>query len=134
MDMPMTEQSEKILISLAKRGDMAAFEQLVLAHEKRVYNIALRMAGSSEDAKDISQEVFLKVFRSIPNFDERAAFSTWIYRITVNACIDEMRKRKGKPSLSLEQEMQNEEGAWALQIADERETPVEALMRQEKHR
>ena len=46
----MTEQSEKILISLAKRGDMAAFEQLVLAHEKRVYNIALRMAGSSEDA------------------------------------------------------------------------------------
>ena len=88
MDMPMTEQSEKILISLAKRGDMAAFEQLVLAHEKRVYNIALRMAGSSEDAKDISQEVFLKVFRSIPSFDERAAFSTWIYRITVNACID----------------------------------------------
>ena len=69
MDMPMTEQSEKILISLAKRGDMSAFEQLVLAHEKKVYNIALRMAGSSEDAKDISQEVFLKVFRSIPNFE-----------------------------------------------------------------
>ena len=134
MDMPMTEQSEKILISLAKRGDMAAFEQLVLAHEKRVYNIALRMAGSSEDAKDISQEVFLKVFRSIPSFDERAAFSTWIYRITVNACIDEMRKRKGRTSLSLEQEMQNEEGAWALQIADERETPEEALLRQEKQR
>ena len=134
MDMPMTEQSEKILISLAKRGDMAAFEQLVLAHEKRVYNIALRMAGSSEDAKDISQEVFLKVFRSIPSFDERAAFSTWIYRITVNACIDEMRKRKGRTSLSLEQEMQNEEGAWALQIADERETPEEVLLRQEKQR
>lgn len=134
MDMPMAEQSEKILVSLAKRGDMTAFEQLVLAHEKRVYNVALRMSGSSEDAKDISQEVFLKAFRNIRNFDERAAFSTWIYRITVNACIDEMRKRKGKPSLSLEHEMQDEEGAWALQIADEHETPEEALLRREKQR
>lgn len=134
MDMPMTEQSEKILVSLAKRGDLSAFEQLVLAHEKMVYHIALRMLANSEDAKDISQEAFLKAYRNMQNFDERAAFSTWIYRITVNACIDEMRRRKGKPSVSLEREMQDEEGAWALQVADERETPEEALLRRERQR
>lgn len=134
VDMLMAEQSGKILVSLAKRGDMQAFEHLVLAHEKMVYNIALRMFGNSEDAKDISQEVFLKVYRNMRNFDERAAFSTWIYRITVNSCIDEMRRRKGKTNVSLEQEMQNEEGAWALQVADERETPEQALLRQEKQR
>lgn len=134
MDMPLTEQSEKILVSLAKRGDMPSFEQLVLAHEKMVYHVALRMLGSSEDAKDISQEAFLKAYRSMQSFDERAAFSTWIYRITVNACIDEMRRRKGKQSVSLEREMENEEGAWALQLADERETPEQALLRREKQR
>lgn len=134
VDMPMTEQSEKILVSLAKRGDMASFEQLVLAHEKMVYNIALRMFANSEDAKDVSQEVFLKVYRNLQRFNERASFSTWVYRITVNACIDEMRRRKGKPGVSLEQEMQNEEGAWALQVADERETPEQALLRREKQR
>lgn len=134
MDTPMTEQSEKILVSLAKRGDMSSFEQLILAHEKMVYHVALRIFGNAEDAKDFSQEAFLKAYRNIQKFDERASFSTWIYRITVNACIDEMRKRKGKPSVSLEQEMENEDGAWALQVADERETPEEALLRREKQR
>ncbi len=125
------EQGSKLLISRAKQGDMAAFEMLVEQHEKIVYNVTLRMMNHSEDAKDISQEVWVKAFRSIANFDERSAFSTWIYRIAVNTCIDEMRKRKGKQSFSLDQELEDEEGTWKYEVADDGETPEESLLRKE---
>lgn len=107
----MTDQNEARLVKRAKQGDMHAFEELILQHEKIVYNVALRMMNHSEDAKDISQEVFLKAYRNIGNFDERSQFSTWIYRITANTCIDEMRKRKGRQSFSLEEELESEEGS-----------------------
>lgn len=126
------EQGNKILISKAKQGDMAAFEELILQHEKIVYNVALRMMNHSEDAKDISQEVFIKAYRNITNFDERSTFSTWIYRITVNTCIDEMRKRKGKRNLSLDNELEDEEGTWKQEVADEGDTPEESLIRKEE--
>ena len=76
------------LIRRAAAQDAAAFEQLMLLHQKPVYNICYRMAGNAEDALDLSQEVFLKAYRNIGNFDERSQFSTWIYRITANTCID----------------------------------------------
>lgn len=128
----MTDLKERDLIRKAKQGDMHAFEELILKHEKIVYNLALRMMNHSEDAKDISQEVFLKAYRSLCNFDERSAFSTWLYRITHNTCIDEMRKRKGKQSYSLEEELENEEGSMQRQIADEGDTPEESLLREEQ--
>lgn len=128
----MTDLKEKDLIRKAKQGDMHAFEELILKHEKIVYNVALRMMNHGEDAKDISQEVFLKAYRSLSNFDERSAFSTWLYRITHNTCIDEMRKRKGKQSYSLEEELENEEGSMQRQIADEGDTPEESLLREEQ--
>lgn len=125
------EQGSKLLISRAKQGDMAAFEMLVVQHEKIVYNVTLRMMNHSEDAKDISQEVWVKAYRSIANFDERSAFSTWIYRIAVNTCIDEMRKRKGKQSISLDNELEDEDGTWKYQVADDGDTPEESLLRKE---
>ena len=128
----MTDRKEKDLIRKAKAGDMLAFEELILQHEKIVYNLAFRMLNHSEDAKDISQEVFLKAYRSLGNFDERSQFSTWLYRITHNTCIDEMRKRKGKQSYSLEEELENEEGSMQRQIADAGDTPEESLLRGEQ--
>lgn len=128
----MTDHGEKALIQKAKQGDLTAFEELILKHEKIVYNVALRMMNHSEDAKDISQEVFLKAYRNIANFDERSAFSTWLYRITTNTCIDEMRKRKGRQSYSLEEELENEDGTMQRQIADEGDTPEESLLREER--
>ena len=128
----MTDLKERDLIRRAKQGDMLAFEELILKHEKIVYNLALRMMNHGEDAKDISQEVFLKAYRSLSNFDERSAFSTWLYRITHNTCIDEMRKRKGKQSFSLEEELEHEEGSMQRQIADEGYTPEESLLRAEQ--
>ena len=128
----MTDLKEKELIQNAKQGDLHAFEELILKHEKIVYNVALRMMNHSEDAKDISQEVFLKAYKHIVNFDERSAFSTWLYRITTNTCIDEMRKRKGKQSYSLEEELENEDGSMQRQIADEGDTPEESILREEQ--
>ncbi len=128
----MTDLKERELIRKAKQGDMLAFEELILQHEKIVYNVALRMMNHSEDARDISQEVFLKAYRSLGNFDERSAFSTWLYRITHNTCIDEIRKRKNKQTYSLEEELESDEGSMQRQIADEGDTPEESLIREEK--
>ena len=120
------------LIRRAAAQDAAAFEQLMLLHQKPVYNICWRMAGNAEDALDLSQEVFLKAYRNIGNFDERSQFSTWIYRITANTCIDEMRKRKGRQSFSLEEELEGEEGSMQRQVADAGETPEESMLREEQ--
>ncbi len=128
----MTDLNEKDLIRKAKQGDMLAFEELILKHEKIVYNLALRMMNHSEDAQDIAQEVFLKVYRSLANFDERSAFSTWLYRITHNTCIDEMRKRKGKQTYSLEEDLESEDGSMQRQVADAGDTPEESLLRAEQ--
>ena len=128
----MTDLQERDLIRKAKQGDMLAFEELILKHEKIVYNLALRMMNHSEDAMDISQEVFLKAYRSLANFDERSAFSTWLYRITHNTCIDEIRKRKGKQTYSLEEDLESEDGSMQRQVADAGDTPEESLMRKEE--
>lgn len=119
------------LVHLAKKGDMYAFEQLLLRHEKIVYHIVLRMMGESEAVEDLSQDVFLKVYRHLPQFDEKSAFSTWIYRIVVNTCIDEMRKRKGKQTYSLEAEIEATDGSYQRQFADHGDTPEQSMLRQE---
>lgn len=86
------------LLRAAKAGDMAAFEQLVRLHERRVLSIAWRMLGDLDDAKDAAQDVFLRLYRFLPRFDERREFSHWLYRMTVNVCRDAARRRRrGEP-------------------------------------
>lgn len=77
----------------ARRGDTVAFDDLVIRYQDRVFNMSYRMLGNREDAMDVSQEVFVTVFRSIGRFQERARFGTWLYRIIVNRCRDELRRR-----------------------------------------
>ncbi len=93
----MTPKEEKTLVSRAKKGEMDAFEALVSAYERRVYVLALRSSGSEEDAKDIAQEVFLRIYRSIGNFRGESGFSTWVYRITMNICVDHARRGSAAP-------------------------------------
>ena len=76
--------NERLLLKRAKKGDVDAFEQLIEKYQKKVYNIALKMLGNKEDAYDMSQEVFIRVYRSIDKFKEQASLSTWIYKITTN--------------------------------------------------
>ncbi|HEX5137130.1 MAG TPA: sigma-70 family RNA polymerase sigma factor [Planctomycetota bacterium] len=81
------------LVARARDGDRAAFDELVLRHEDRVFNMALRMLGNADDALDLAQEVFLSAYRALKGFESKALFSTWLYRVTVNHCRDEMRRR-----------------------------------------
>jgi len=88
----------------AKNGDIDAFEEIVKTYEKKIYNLALRYVGNSEDAYDVSQEVFIRVYKSINSFKEESSFSTWIYRVAVNICIDHMRKSKKSNTVSMTRE------------------------------
>ena len=100
----MTENMDVYLAGKAAKGDVDAFETLIMKYEKTIYNIALRMMTSPEDAKDVSQNVLIKIYNNISRFKGDSLFSTWIYRITVNTCIDEIRKNKRKSEISMDEE------------------------------
>lgn len=82
------------LVRAAAGGDEDAFAQLVALHEKKVYNLALRMCGDPEDAWDAAQEAFLSAWRGLPSFRGEAGFSTWLYRLASNAAIDQLRRNR----------------------------------------
>ena len=88
---------ERSLIEGMARGDRAAFQEFVELYKKKVYFLALDMVGNAIDAEDISQEVFLKVFRSFATFRKGAKLSSWLYRVTYNASIDHLRRKKFVP-------------------------------------
>jgi RNA polymerase sigma-70 factor (ECF subfamily) len=89
------ERSSEIeLIRAAQRGDSDAFEQLVRAHDHAVLRMAYNLLHSEEDARDVYQEVFLRVYRNLSKFRFDCSFKTWLYRIVSNLCLDQLRKRK----------------------------------------
>lgn len=90
------------LIKKARRGDGRAFSMLIENHERFVFNVVYRITGNAEDARDVSQEAFIKAFKNFESYDESSAFSTWLYRIAVNTAIDYIRKRKKENSISFE--------------------------------
>jgi RNA polymerase sigma-70 factor (ECF subfamily) len=94
---------EQALISASKSGDAAALDELVRAHQGRVYGFAMRMCRNVEDAKDILQETFLGMIRSLREFREESKFSTWLYRIAANACLK--KRRLGVHDPTPEQEL-----------------------------
>ena len=96
------ERNEQKLIERASGGDPAAFNQLMAMHEKRMYAVALRMFANREDAQDCLQEAMLRIYRAIGGFKGQSSFSTWVYRITMNTCLDELRRKKNRPSTSLD--------------------------------
>ena len=114
--------NEKALVQQAKAGDRNAFAALVSAYEGKIYNLALRYLGNREDAMDASQEVFLRVFRFLPGFQEESGFSTWIYRIGVNVCKDMLVKRNKRNELSLELP-DDEDDYRTVEVSDERYDP-----------
>lgn len=98
---------EKI-IDRALNGEINAYEKIVFEYERKVYNIAFRMFKNKTDAEDMAQEVFIKIYQKLNLFNFKSSFSTWIYRITVNTCLDEIRKRKREKNISLESDYQKE--------------------------
>lgn len=118
----MVERQEELeLVRCAKDGDAHAFEELVKLHQNRVYNLALRMSGNAEDALDLSQETFLRIYKALPLFKEQSAFSTWVYSIASNVCIDFIRKQNKLKTVSLSQEAENDSPSF--EIPDNRYHP-----------
>ncbi|HLH38285.1 MAG TPA: RNA polymerase sigma factor [Bryobacteraceae bacterium] len=91
---PSLELDEAALIRAAQDGDHAAFEQLVRAYDQGVLRLAMNLLRSPEDAHDVYQEAFLRVYRNLHAFRFDCSFHTWLFRIVTNLCLDQMRKRK----------------------------------------
>jgi RNA polymerase sigma-70 factor (ECF subfamily) len=90
---------DRELVRRAQAGDKEAFEELVRRHQNRVFAVAGGILRRREDVEDVAQQVFIKAYFSLKRFDQRAAFSTWLYKITVNECWDLLRKKKVRPLL-----------------------------------
>ena len=90
----MNKEPDEVLVKRAKEKDQKAFEELVSRYEGKVYGLAYRMMGNREDAADVLQETFLDVHKSLANFREESKFSTWLYRITVNTCLNKRKSLK----------------------------------------
>jgi len=154
-DQPEAE-FERSLIRRAQRGDRAAFDALVRRYDQEVLRMALRIVRSVEEAQDLYQEAFLKVYRSIGRFRLEAKFSTWLYRVVMNVCLDHLRRQKSRneaqmpenedgqpdfvqtipeerPVLNPERALQAQEIGSRLQLAMERLSPRERMVFELKH-
>lgn len=118
---------EKALIERCKRGDMGAFNDLVRKYEKQVYNFAYRLTGNYDDANDVAQDAFVRVFNAIGTFRGDASFSTWLFRITTNVFLDERKRAKAHPQTSLDEYMTLDESTVARQVEDPSPSPEAVL-------
>lgn len=118
----LQRDDDRELVRLAKGDDREAFELLVKRHQSRVFAVASGILRNKEDVEDVAQQVFVKAYFSLKRFDQRAAFSTWLYKITVNECWDVLRKKKSRP-LYFEAEL-SEEQARKYKASEDAESPV----------
>lgn len=114
--------SDNELVKKAQKGDRAAFDELVVRHRKRIYETACHMVRNHETAEEIAQEAFLRAFRSLHTFQGKASFTTWLYRITMNLCINELNKTR----ILLNADMP--------EAGQEFISPAENLVEQERHK
>ncbi len=122
-------EEEKILIARAQEGDPVAFEQLIADYQKRIFSIAYRLAGNIAEAEDMTQEVLIKVFKNLNKFEGKSKFSTWLYRVATNTCLDQSKRNRRYAAYSIDQELETEDGSIVSEIADEAPTPEEAAER-----
>jgi len=95
-------RSDEELVEACLAGEASAFDLLVARWEDKIRGAAFRLLGSDDEARDVAQEAFLKAYRALPGFKREARFSSWLYQIAVNLCRDRLRRRRGRPTVSLE--------------------------------
>ena len=125
----MSEQAgEGRLIEACQRGDREAFRELFEAHKDRVWTVALRFTGDESAARDVTQQVFLKLFTSIAGFRQESNFKTWLYRLVANECMDEFRKRRRLVPLDFFRSAsgdERDEDCGAIEPKDWRQEPLQ---------
>jgi RNA polymerase sigma-70 factor (ECF subfamily) len=124
---------EARLARLARKGDQHAFAELVGLYKDKIYHLAYRMLNNRHEAEDIVQETFLRVYTNLDRYDPSQKFSTWLYRIGTNLCIDRLRKRK--PGFSLDAELSDSDGSdgYSLLPAQGRTPESELLLSEMQH-
>ncbi|WP_328597361.1 sigma-70 family RNA polymerase sigma factor [Heliobacterium mobile] len=115
----------KSLVMRAQKGDLSAFEQLVLAYQSRIYSLALNLTSNADDAQDLSQEVFIRAYSALGTFRLEADFGTWLHRIAVNTWINMQRKHKKVTYISLDEPVHNGESDMSREVAAATERPDE---------
>jgi RNA polymerase sigma-70 factor (ECF subfamily) len=105
----MPEADDYTLIRQSIEGNMVAFEELVYRYDKQVLSIATNFMGNREDAKDIYQEVFLRVYRALPHFEFRSSFPTWLHKIVTNVCLTQRSRRRRHLHASLDEVLPGQE-------------------------
>ncbi len=119
----MIEAEERLIIERCKRGDHKAFDSLVRAYEKRVYNFAYRLCSNYDEANDVCADTFLRVFQAIHLFRGNPNFSTWLFRIVINVYLDRRKRARNKQHLSLQEYIDLEESSLVRQVEDPSPTP-----------
>jgi RNA polymerase sigma-70 factor (ECF subfamily) len=118
---------ESRLVKLARGGDRGAFAELVHFYKDKLFHLAYRMLGQYQEAEDVVQDTFIRVYKNLDRYDDTLKFSTWIYRIATNLCIDKLRKRKS--GYSLDAEVQDGEGTdWYSTLATKDKGPEDELV------
>ncbi|MBS1815963.1 MAG: sigma-70 family RNA polymerase sigma factor [Acidobacteria bacterium] len=127
IETPGTEEvhPDVALVERAKGGDQAAFEQLVRQYDRPIFRTAMHITQNREDAEDITQDVFLKAYNKLDQFQGNSKFSTWLTRIAVNESLMRLRKRKTSRTVSMDQQMETEEGSIPRDFADWSPNPEE---------
>jgi RNA polymerase sigma-70 factor (ECF subfamily) len=109
---------ERLLIERSRRGDVAAFDQLVRAYERTLFNTAYRLCGSHDDAADMAQEAFVRAWNNLKSFRGDSAFSTWLHRIVTNVFLDDRKRKRARPQQSLDEALDLEESSVQRQFED----------------
>ena len=126
----MTKEEELIVVGRVLAGESEAFEILVVANQKKVYNRCLRIVKNPEDANDLAQDAFLKAYQNLASFKGESGFSLWLYRLTTNVCLDFLRREKRREKVSLS--YQDDSGdTIEIELPDERFTPHKEAERNE---
>lgn len=125
--------NEERLIEACRQGDREAFRQLFELHKDRVWSIALHFIGDENAARDITQQVFLKLFTAITQFRGEAEFSTWLYRMTANACLDEQRRQRRFLSFDIFKAGDSELNPMDKQQARQIEQGIGQLIQEDQH-
>ncbi len=116
--------SDSELITQAKSGNDSAFEELIFRYDRSVLAIAFKFVHNSDDAKDIYQEVFIRVYRGLKNFEMKSEFSTWLYRIATNVCLSQKSRSKKHFYVSIDEQNESEDGESVnFEIADDEMDP-----------
>lgn len=121
-------EKDELLVAMAQKGDLTAYEALVHRYQHKVFNLASKMVNNREDALDIAQEIFMQIYLALPGFRGESVFSTWVYRVASNKCLDYLRKKKVEKEKTVTSFEEN------IMFGDSRDSPEELVIRREESR